>query len=504
MKRISNLLMCALTACAVGVPAVAQSPLAVRWEMGRNGQEGGYSSRFIFKNVSDYQLGSNWQFYFNQFSRRVTLPADCPVDVKEVSTSYYQVTPNRRYMPLAPGDSLVLDLVMRGTMVNVSYQPMGGHVVFDGDTRHPLPVAIDHALLDAPGQWQDHKCYPDGPYVYAQNERVNNVGDAYTGNDYDIFPTPKEVTVSNGYTTVGGLVTVKGGGLFAGKGMKRAKNYLLRELEGRGIYATGGQKTTIQLKIDKKAGANPEGYTLDVNDGRIVIAGAADEGLLNGVKTLVAALDHSKGHRLQNVHVADAPDLHYRGYMLDIARNFIGFDDLKRFVDILAYYKINRWQFHFTDDEAWRVEIPGLPELTEVASRRGCTLDEKGYLAQIFDGNGNPDDRTQSANGYLTRSQFVQLLKYAHERGVKLIPEVETPGHARAAIVAMKNRYDRYIGSNPALAEQYKLWDEKSTSQYTSAQSYHDNVLNVAQEGVYRFVEKVVSELQLMYKDAGL
>ena len=504
MKRISNLLMCALTACAVGVPAVAQSPLAVRWEMGRNGQEGGYSSRFIFKNVSDYQLGSNWQFYFNQFSRRVTLPADCPVDVKEVSTSYYQVTPNRRYMPLAPGDSLVLDLVMRGTMVNVSYQPMGGHVVFDGDTRHPLPVAIDHALLDAPGQWQDHKCYPDGPYVYAQNERVNNVGDAYTGNDYDIFPTPKEVTVSNGYTTVGGLVTVKGGGLFAGKGMKRAKNYLLRELEGRGIYATGGQKTTIQLKIDKKAGANPEGYTLDVNDGRIVIAGAADEGLINGVKTLVAALDHSKGHRLQNVHVADAPDLHYRGYMLDIARNFIGFDDLKRFVDILAYYKINRWQFHFTDDEAWRVEIPGLPELTEVASRRGCTLDEKGYLAQIFDGNGNPDDRTQSANGYLTRSQFVQLLKYAHERGVKLIPEVETPGHARAAIVAMKNRYDRYIGSNPALAEQYKLWDEKSTSQYTSAQSYHDNVLNVAQEGVYRFVEKVVSELQLMYKDAGL
>ena len=255
MKRISNLLMCALTACAVGVPAVAQSPLAVRWEMGRNGQEGGYSSRFIFKNVSDYQLGSNWQFYFNQFSRRVTLPADCPVDVKEVSTSYYQVTPNRRYMPLAPGDSLVLDLVMRGTMVNVSYQPMGGHVVFDGDTRHPLPGAIDHALLDAPGQWQDHKCYPDGPYVYAQNERVNNVGDAYTGNDYDIFPTPKEVTVSNGYTTVGGLVTVKGGGLFAGKGMKRAKNYLLRELEGRGIYATGGQKTTIQLKIDKKAGS---------------------------------------------------------------------------------------------------------------------------------------------------------------------------------------------------------------------------------------------------------
>jgi len=172
---------------------------------------------------------------------------------------------------------------------------------------------------------------------------------------------------------------------------------------------------------------------------------------------------------------------------------------LKRMVDLLAYYKINTLQFHFADDEAWRLEIPGLPELTQVASRRGCTLDEQGYLAQIFDGNGDPNDLTQSANGYLTRSEFIELLRYAHERGVRVIPEVETPGHARAAIVAMKNR----MTLNPT-ARQYRLWDDKNTSVYTSAQSYHDNVLNVASDDVYTFIDKVAAELQLMYQEAGL
>ena len=186
--------------------------------------------------------------------------------------------------------------------------------------------------------------------------------------------------------------------------------------------------------------------------------------------------------------------------MLDVARNLVYKPaDMKRTIDLLAYYKFNVIQFHFTDDEAWRLEIPGFPELTRVAARRGTTVDEKGYLAQIFDGNGNPDDLSQSANGYFTRAEFIDLLKYAWQRGIRVIPEIETPGHARAAIVAMKNR-----AMNNPTAEQFRLWDEKDESVYTSAQSYHDNVLNVASDDVYRFIDRVVGELQLMYKEAGL
>lgn len=499
--------LCAVAMQLLSVCAAAQSPVAVRWEMGQNDAEPGwYSSRFVITNTSGVALDSEWQLFFNQFSRTVKLPAYSPVDIEEVSTTYYRIKPNNRYSSLAAGDSIVLDLLMRGTMISYCYRPQGAHIVFNGDMAHPHAINMEYNLLDKPGQWRSGVPYPNGEYMWQYNERINNVSDAYTGNDYDIFPTPKQVDIHDGFTRIGSMVSVSCGTWWKlwDKSGGEVKKYLVEELKGRGIYCASGQKTKVSISIKNSISVNPEYYTLDVADGKIQIVAASAEGARNGIKTLMAALDHSKDHTLQNVHIADWPDLHYRGFMLDIARNFQSFDHLKRFVDLLSYYKINRYQFHFTDDEGWRVEIPGLPELTEVASRRGATLTEQGFLAQIFDGNGNPDDPAQSANGYLTRRQFIELLKYAHLRGVKIIPEIETPGHARAAIVAMRNRQAKYESVNPAIADEYILWDDKNTSQYTSAQSYHDNVLNVASEGVYRFMSKVIDELAKMYREAGL
>ncbi len=493
LNRTKSVIAASLVALAAG----AQSPIEVTWEMGRNQAEPGYySSRFVIKNVSTKPLGNNWQFYFNQFSRSLKLPASSKVTIKEISTTYYQVTPAASYETLAPGDTIVVDMLMRGTMVNYCYTPAGGHVVLDGNTRAPIATPIAHARLDQPGQWIDHAAYPDGNYMWQYNDAINSIGDAYTAADYDIFPVPKQVELKDGVTRLDSIVTINADGT--------AGNFLAAGLARRGIYTEPGQNTVITVKVTEGLNSNPEYYTLTVYNGNINIVGATDEGALNGVKTLLAALDHSKEHTLQNVVINDFPDLHYRGYMIDIARNFYGLDDIKRFIDLMAYYKLNRLQLHFTDDEAWRVEIPGLPELTQVAARRGCTTDEKDFLAQIFDGDGNPDNLNQSANGYLTRSQMVELLEYAARQGIKVIPEIETPGHARAAIVAMKNRYNRYIATDRTLAEQYKIWDDENTSTYTSAQSYHDNVLNVAGDGVYNFIDKVVAELELMYKDAGL
>ena len=479
----------------------AQSPIAVDWHMGQNNAAvGNYSSRFVIKNVSKQSLGSDWQFFFNQFSRKVTLPADCPVDVEEVSTTYYRIKPNANYKAIAAGDSLVVDMVMGGALLNKNYMPSGGHVVMNGDMAHPVAVKINRSPLDKPGQWRDHKAYPDGNYMYAYNEAINGFGDGYTGNDYDIFPAPKQVDIEDGFTQVGSLVSIKTGKWFQWGGYKRAKALLTDELKKRGVYVSSGQSTVIELLLDKKMSTNGEYYSLRVHDGTITIHGVTQAALMNGIKTLIAALDHSKAHRLQNCFVIDWPDFGYRGVMLDIARNFvIRPNDYKRMIDLLSYYKINTIQFHFTDDEAWRLEIPGFPELTQVAARRGATLDENGFLAQIFDGNGNPDDPSQCANGYFTRAEFVDLLKYARAHGVRIIPEIETPGHARAAIVAMKNR----ARNNPT-AEQFRLWDDKNESVFTSAQNYHDNVLNVASDDVYRFIDRVVAELELMYKEAGM
>ena len=492
-----------LTAAIVTMTAMqlfAQSPISVKWTMGTNGAEKGYySSTFVIKNVSDAPLAADWQFYFSQFSRTVKLPEACPVTIKEVSTTYYQVTPNANYRTLAPGDSLVVPMLMRGTLVNVCYVPMGGHVVLGGDTAHPLPVNIALGELRNPGQWQNRpNDYPDGNWLYNFNRQLANV--APQGQQlgcYNIFPTPKSVRLTGGTSSFAPGVKVI-------TDDARLRSLLEGGLHERGINTNG--MAPIRLIIDPaQAKTGDEAYVLIVSGGQASIKGATRQAIINGVTTLLAAFDHSsQPMALDDAVVTDAPDLPYRGFMLDISRNFQKYDDILRFIDLMAYYKLNRLQFHFADDEAWRLEIPGLPELTQVGARRGCTLDEKHFLAQIFDGNGNPNDPSQSANGYITRAQFIQLLKYADARGIKVIPEIESPGHARSEIVAMKARRDRYAAIDPERATEFQLWDDDDKPNFNSAQSYHDNVLCVAQEGVYRFMAKVTDELADMYAEAGL
>ncbi len=476
--------------------AQAQAPIAVRWEMGQNqAEKGWYSSRFIIKNVSGATLDGNWQFYFNQFTRPLKTAAGCPVDIKLISTTYYQVTPNAAYHSLAAGDSMVVDMLMKGTYVNICYSPMGGHVVMNGDMEHPLPVHITYGELRNPGQWIARNDYPDGNRVFDFNATLATSDNKFTC--WDIFPSIKSVKLSGGSCNLAQGVTVT-----AKNQAADAATLLLGELQARGIRQARG--VAIELAVEPGKWSNSEHYAITVKRKAIKIVGASREGAIDGVMTLVAALDHGSGLQLLNARVDDEPSMPVRGLMLDISRNFTTCDNIKRFIDILAYYKLNTFQFHFADDEAWRLEIPGLPELTDIASRRGCTIKEDKYLAQIFDGNGNPDDLSQSANGYITRSQMVDLLKYAHARGVKVIPEVETPGHARAAIVAMRARYNKYKDTDPAEAVRYQLWDDADSGDAVSVQDYKDNVLNVAQDGVYNFITKVATELQAMYRDAGL
>lgn len=500
-------------AAACTLSAFAAVPVSVRWEMGSNDTpKGYYTSKFIIKNVSGEALGSDWSMYFNQFSRALTLPAGCPVDIKEVSTGYYRVTPNAQWKNIKSGDSLVVDMTMKGTLVNICYVPQGGHWVKGGDTAHPQPLKIHIAELAKPGQWLNRDDYPDGKFLFAHNAKINTaqaVDKVKAFTPFDILPSPKKVELTAGapLVKVPNLVSFKMPGALKTRKMdfKRIREYATAELQRLGIYVTSGCDFEVELKLDRKLSDIEGYYTLRVDTAGITITGASDIAVFNGVKTLVAVLYQTPRHELPTAVVTDYPDLHYRGIMLDIARNFLPLDDMKRVLDAMAFYKFNTLQLHFTDDEAWRIEIQGLPELTEVASRRGCTNgDEHEFLAQVFDGNGNPNDLKQSANGYYTRGQFIELLKYAHSRGITVIPEIETPGHARAAIVAMKARHDKLIATSPEKARQYMLWDPDDQSSYSSVQAYKNNVLNVAQDGVYNFLRTVVLDLEKMYSRAGL
>ena len=169
---------------------------------------------------------------------------------------------------------------------------------------------------------------------------------------------------------------------------------------------------------------------------------------------------------------------------------------------MISLYKINVLHMHFNDDEGWRIEIPGLPELTDVGSKRGHTTTETQNLIPSY-GSG-PTVNANAGSGYLSREDYLEILKYATTRHVKVIPEFETPGHARAAIKSMDARYQKFMkAGDQSAAEKYLLRDLNDQSTYRSVQGWNDNVINPALPSVYTFMEKLVDEMIAMYKEAN-
>jgi hexosaminidase len=187
--------------------------------------------------------------------------------------------------------------------------------------------------------------------------------------------------------------------------------------------------------------------------------------------------------------------------MVDIARNFQSKQQLLKTLDLMALYKLNVLHFHFSDDEGWRLEIPGLPELTTVGARRGHALNDENFLHPSF---GSGPDIASHGTGFYSKADFIEILKYAKERHIDVIPEIETPGHARAAVASMTARYNRLLKEGQkAEAEQYLLYHPADTSKYKSVQRWYRNVIDVSLPSTYTFLEKVVDEIVLMYKEAN-
>ena len=319
----------------------------------------------------------------------------------------------------------------------------------------------------------------------------------------DILPSVKKAVAIEGDNVVlGGKVALAFPENFAGEAKLLKEK--LTGLYGLEVVGNASVKIVLEELLDRKEAVNDEYYTINIGDNLIKISAATPHGIFNGTQTLLSMLkDKQTPYLLEAVSIRDYPDLAYRGQMIDIARNFTAPENLKKLVDIFASYKLNVLHFHFCDDEAWRLEIPGLEELTAVGSRRGHTTDESQCLYPCYDGGYDPDAKTVG-NGYYSREEFIDLLKYAAERHVRIVPEIESPGHARAAIVSMKARYNKYFETDPGKATEYMLSEPEDTSRYVSVQYYTDNVMNVALPSTYRFMEKVIQELNAMYQEAGL
>lgn len=436
----------ALMVLAAGT-ATAQTT-SVEWMTLGNGKtadgRAAYIQRFVITGDTDFDA-----LAFNQFARRMR-PVSPDDRVVELVPGYYRLESGK----FGHGaDTVVVDIETYGSLSSVCYAPDGVHTLRDG-----VPSAAQYTIANItarPELWvtaSGTDRMPYGDAVYDHNESVSPEAIGF----YDVIPSFKRVK------------------------MTREMPVPLQN---------------IRCEEDPDFDI-PGGWRAIISDGVVTIQAAPEN--MDMACRRIAALDLDHAGPLPGGVIEDWPDFPYRGLMIDIARNYQEPEEILRVLDLMAHYGLNTFHFHFTDDEAWRLEIPGLPELTEVGSRRGYTTDETDYLMQIFAGDGNPDSAEGSGNGHWTRDEFIGMLRHADDLGIRVIPEVESPGHARAAIKAMEARYRR-TGDDT-----YRLIDPADTSVYTSAQSFHDNVMNPALPGPVRFMTKVARELKAMYAEAGV
>lgn len=511
LKRL--LLLSAAAALMVGCSAKKQgaemAPVDVTWTMAGNMQgpdSAYYKTVFTFHNTSDRPLDNHWVIYYNQFPR-VPLHSDSTqVKAEKVIADFYRLYPTEYYQPIAPGDSLEVTILFRGSASKETEAPMGMYFVpcdeqgkeLTPQKMNPVTITPFDPAISALRNKNDRYPYPYGPFQYAQDEDL--VLDAPL-RSLDIIPTVKQGRETGDTVAIGSRIA-----LSASAGLDNEKDFLAQVLEkDYAAQLSDSAAYPISLAIDSSAAwTNSESYRLELTPEGAAITGASSAGVFYGIQTLRAILGmNTLPLRTPAVSISDYPDLGYRGMHLDVARNFQTPEAVKRLLDMMAYYKLNVFHFHFNDDEAWRLEIPGIPELTSYGARHGHTLDEKDMLHPTYGSGPFADDTTSHGYGYFTREQFIDLLRYATRLHIQVIPEIETPGHARAAIYSMKHRYEKYKDTDPEEATRYLLHDPADTSEYTSAQGFHDNVMCVANEGVYNFLDKVVTELQAMYREAG-
>ena len=477
----------------------SKAPVSLTWEMGNYDENGKYyENSFVLKNISDAPLGKDWEIFYSQFPRKILPDASSPVKVEQVNATYFKMYPAEGFTSLAAGDSLKVIFKCDGEVPKNSHTPEGAYWVSQSGASKgkPLPVALDAIPLPIT-EWQKSAAQK----TYDTNLRLAN---ARTSDfrSADIIPSVKKVLPAEGEILLEKQLALTFHDDFANEA-----KLLKEKLTGWfGLEIAPEAPVTIVLDYltDDKKAVNEEYYELHIAGQQIRISGVTPHGVFNGTQTLLGLLKGQDSPlRLEAMSIQDYPDLLYRGQMIDIARNYTTVDNLKKLIDILSSYKLNVLHFHFSDDEGWRLEIPGLEELTTIGARRGHTVDEKEWQYPAYNGGYDPFSAT-TGNGYYTRAEFIDFLQYAAERHIQVIPEIESPGHARAAIVSMKARYNKYMDTDPEKAKEYLLSDLQDTSRYISAQAYTDNVMNVALPSTYRFMEKVIQEIVAMYKEANV
>ena len=289
--------------------------------------------------------------------------------------------------------------------------------------------------------------------------------------NYDIVPLPQSITMQKGEPFVlDGKVMI-----LADTGLQQEAVFLqqfLKDAIGLNLQIT--QKRTkkeryIELSISPKI-SEKEGYVLTVTQKGITIQGGSAAGVFYGIQTLRKAV--MEDTTMPAVMITDAPRFGYRGMMLDCSRHFWSVDFIKKFIDLMALHNMNTFHWHLSDDQGWRIEIKRYPRLTQIGSQRSGT---------ILGTNSDLDDETPHG-GFYTQQQARDIVAYAQQRHITVIPEIDMPGHMLAALACYPE-----LGCTGGPYQVGHYW------------GVYTDVLCVGNPKVYEFVEGVLAEIMEIF-----
>ncbi|MGC8865117.1 MAG: family 20 glycosylhydrolase [Bacteroidales bacterium] len=485
--------------------------IKVSWELisNQSEKEPAALAVYSFTNLSIQPWCSeDWEFYFNQSPRNIIrFKSTQPLVIERLSGDWYRIKPEKGFC-LSAGASFRIEYLAEAWWIKNTDAPAGAYwVIRNKSGQQLIPAEVEIRPFIRSEQISrfisDQEPLPNPALDYEKYQELNLLDEKELP---PAVPFPYTFKRKEGYAILGPEVVIQ-----ADQALQNERDLLktwLTTHTGIIVYQADEAKAgvfKIILKLNPKLESlGEEGYQLKVSARQVRIEAATSAGAFYGCQTLQALLPVDSLLRKANifpiplVSIEDRPRFNYRGMHLDVARNFIPLDNLLKIIDLLSFYKVNYLHLHLTDDEGWRIEIPALPELTQVGAYRKHTSKNSAGLHPAYGSGPFP------VGGFYSRKDFVKILRYAAQRHITVIPEVNMPGHARAAIKAMEARYQRLVAlGDTAAAETYRLIDPSDSSRYQSAQYYDDNVVCVVRESVYHFMECVIKELAEQYKEAG-
>ena len=277
-------------------------------------------------------------------------------------------------------------------------------------------------------------------------------------NEYNVVPLPVTMSEQQGRFYLNSDVPIVVNASQEVKHIASGLSTTLLDIAGLKLKPTDELHENVpSIVFDSIPGMEKEAYKLSVTPQLIKITASAPNGFYYGLQTLYQLLpvDVYCKERARNaewsvpcVEIEDAPTFRYRGAMLDVCRHFASIDYIKKFIDVLAAHKMNTFHWHLTDDQGWRIEIKKYPKLTEIGSQRSETMVDYFYTHYPFKYDGKPH------GGFYTQDEIKEVVAYAQSKYITVIPEIELPGHALAAIAS----YPELSCTPDSTYEVCKLW----------------------------------------------